>query len=38
MIIIDTPEALLIMPKDKASEVKNIVEELKKRRRRPSYR
>ena len=30
MIIIDTPEALLVMPKEDASDVKKIIEELKK--------
>ncbi len=29
MIVVDTPDALLVMPKDRASEVKQIVEQLK---------
>lgn len=31
MVIIDTPEALLVMPKEKAGEVKKIVEEIGKK-------
>lgn len=33
MIIVDTDDALLIMPKDQASDVKKIVEELRKRKK-----
>lgn len=30
MVVVDTPEALLIMPKEKAADVKKIIEEIKK--------
>lgn len=30
MIVIDTPEALLVMPKEKSSEVKKLIDEIKK--------
>ncbi|MEK9132624.1 MAG: sugar phosphate nucleotidyltransferase [Patescibacteria group bacterium] len=30
MIVIDTPEALLVMPKERSSEVKKLIEEIKK--------
>lgn len=33
IVIVDTPEALLVMPKDKAAEVKAIVERIKKEKR-----
>lgn len=33
MVIVDTDEALLVMPKEKASEVKRIIEEIKKKRK-----
>ena len=33
MVVIDTPEALLIMPKEKSCEAKNVTEELKKRKK-----
>lgn len=33
MVVIDTPEALLIMPKEKASEMKKVVEEIQRRKK-----
>ncbi len=33
MVIVDTPEALLIMPKERASEMKNVIEELRKKKK-----
>lgn len=30
MVVIDTPEALLVMPKEKSSEVKKLIDEIKK--------
>ncbi|MBI4994218.1 mannose-1-phosphate guanylyltransferase [Candidatus Peregrinibacteria bacterium] len=33
LIIVDTPEALLVMPKEKAQDVKKIIEELKKQKK-----
>lgn len=33
MVIVDTPEALLIMPKEKSAEVKKLVEEIKKQKK-----
>lgn len=36
MVVVDTPEALLIMPKEKASEMKKVIEELKKKKKEKS--
>jgi len=33
MVIVDTEEALLVMPKEKAAEVKKLIEELKKKKK-----